>query len=152
MLGSLAIASLLFYDTPIIGSLFGFQGFRSYILYQGYDYLMTEMYLVIIWSAMLSAVPFLGMYFLNLKGLISEPGASLTTCMYAIITTIGLTTFSVALFITFFTSPESESLRGAIAGMVLRILLFFGLLINSNGPFAEKIAKDIIRSVTFFLR
>lgn len=148
MLGSLAIASLLFYDFP----LFGFQGFRSYFLIHVLDYQTREMWLVFIWSAILSAFPFLVIYFLNLKGLISEPGASLTTCAYAIITTFGLTTFSVALFITFFTSPESELLRGAIAGMVLRILLFFGLLINSNGPLAEKIAKDIKKSVTFFLR
>lgn len=147
MMGSLMIASWLFYDTPIIGQLLGFQGVRSYILDQSFSYQMTEILLVIIWSAMLSTVPFLVIYSLNLRGSISGPGASLITSAYAIFATIGLTTFSIALFITYFTSPESESLRGAIAGIVLRVSLFFGLLISSNGSVAKKIADDIIESI-----
>ena len=147
MMGSLVIASWLFYDTPIIGQIFGFQGVRSYFLKQVLDYQTREMWLVFIWSAMLSAFPFLVIYGLNKLSWVSGPGASFITCAYAIFATIGLTTFFIALFITSFTSPDSELLRGAIAGMVLRVSLFFGLLISSNGSLAQTIADDIIRSL-----
>lgn len=128
MLVFLGVASLFFCDLP----LFGYRGFRYYIEARGVDYVKTELYLVIIWSTILAIIPFLGMYGASKFGWIVGPARSLVASGAAVGLIVGMTTVSVGFFIAGYPYPVFEAARGTIAGLALRVSLFFGFIISSK--------------------
>jgi hypothetical protein len=121
---ALAATSLAFYDIP----LFGFKGMRRYLESKHLGYAPTEMYLVLIWSAALSSIPFLSTYAMRTIG----TAVSFTGSLVAIGLTVGLTTSAVGFFVLGYPLPEYESARGVAAGLALRVSVFFGFLVSSR--------------------
>ena len=121
---SLSVASLIFYDFP----LFGYRGFRCYMSAKGQSFIKLELYLVLIWSALLAMVPFLTLYGASKSGWLVAPPVSIKNCAIAIGLLVGLTVSSVGFCIAGYPYPAFESARGVVAGVALRISLFFGIV------------------------
>lgn len=128
MLAALAIASLTFYDLPLQGQ----RGMRCQMETMHLGYLKTEFYLVLIWSTLLAVAPFVAMYAANRYGLVSGPAASLRGCGIAIGLIVGLTVTSVGFFIAGYPQGVFESARGVVAGVALRVSLFFGFIVSTK--------------------
>jgi hypothetical protein len=126
MLLFLGLASIMFYDFP----LFGFKGFRCYVASKHLSYLETEMSLVVIWSALLALVPFLGIYVLSRLGWIGGLQGSLQGFLMAVGLTIGITSAAVGFFVAGYPVQVNESARGITAGIALRVSLFFGFILG----------------------
>lgn len=128
LLVGLMIASLMFYDIPVSG----LRGVRLYIEAKQLGYVTTEMLLVVVWSALLALIPFSAMHVANRMGWISGPGASLAATGLAIGVTVVLTAFVVGFFVAGYPIQKYEAARGVLAGLALRVSLFFGLILSSK--------------------
>ena len=122
---SLSLASLIFYDFPISG----YRGFRCYFTAQNLSYPTLEIYMVLIWSGMLSIIPFLTLYVAGKFHLLFNVSVAIIDCMVASGLVIGLMVFCVGFFVAGYHHSIFESARGVVAGVALRISLFFGLFI-----------------------
>lgn len=121
---SLSVASLIFYDLPV----FGYRGFRCYMSSKGLSFAELEFYLVLIWSGLLAAIAFLSLYGASKFGWLVSPSITLKGCAIAIGLVVGLTVLFVGFFIGGYPHPAFESARGIVAGVTLRVSLFFGIV------------------------
>lgn len=129
LIGSV-IGSGLFYDLP----LFGEQGFRNYVETKNLTYHRAEFWLVVIWSSLLSVTGFVCMGLANF--LVNPPSRKFGKAAWVFLKqsalSVGLTASAVSLFIWAFADPARyEAARGVIAGLFLRITIFFGLFLGS---------------------
>lgn len=121
---SLSVASLIFYDLPLWGN----RGFRCYMSAQQLSDQELELYLVLIWSGLLAIVPFVALYGASKFGWLLSSSVSIKGCAIAIGMIVGLTIFSVGFFVSGYSHPSFESARGVVAGVALRVSLFFGII------------------------
>jgi hypothetical protein len=127
LIGS-SIGSLIFYDLQIYGN----RGFRYYFDTKRLSYFTKEFLLVIIWSSLISIIGFLFAGFIKM---IAFPGSGdWGTALWSFIKQsgicVGLTTCAVTFCLIL--SPEQSryvTVRGIIAGLFLRISLFFALFL-----------------------
>jgi hypothetical protein len=125
----ITIGSVMFYDLPLSGN----SGFRNYFDAINIPYHYKELYLVLIWASLLSACGFLAMGLMKLK--IAPKPVDVHEIVFRFIEQIGLgvglTTFAVLFCILTFPpdSPRFDTARGIIAGLSLRMSLFFGLIV-----------------------
>jgi len=126
LLVTLGLAALVFYDLPLPGH----QGFRRYIGAMQFTTQTREFYLVLVWSTLLTLVPFLAIYLANKASLLVGPASSLLSSGTAVGLTVGLTVASVGFFIAAYPDAEFDSARGVIAGVVLRVSLFLGFMLS----------------------
>jgi len=124
MVLSLSVAALIFYDLPLLG----YRGFRCYLNAKGLAYQNLEIYLVLIWSGLLATIAFGALYGGSKFGLLPSLSVSIKDCAIAIGLLVGVTVFSVGFFIVGYPHPGFESARGVVAGVALRISLFFGII------------------------
>jgi hypothetical protein len=122
-----ALSSVLFYDL----SLFGQQGFRCWLRTRIHHYEELELVLVLIWSAILSIIPFC-LVFLGGK-LEWWPLVPISGVVQAVAFAVGITSLIVTFFVVAYPSTEFESARGILADLALRISLFFGLILTMIG-------------------
>lgn len=132
-----AIGSAVFYDLPLSGE----AGFRLYFEAQNLPYANKEFWLVVIWSSLLASPGFLLMGITRLWLIPMSRNTITTTWLFfkqsALV--IGLTTSAVSLFIWAFDDQSRfDSARGIVAGIFLRVAMFFGIFI---GSYAEKILE-----------
>lgn len=121
----IAVGSKLFYDLPIQGKL----GIRKYLDAQNISFIAKEFWLIIIWSSLLS----LGFLFESIVKLLVTQ-LTMVNIFWGLLKQvglcIGLTTLSVTFFLLVFPEqPRMETARGIVAGLFLRIALFFALLL-----------------------
>ena len=121
---SLSVASLIFYNLPILG----YRGFRCYISSKGLSFTKLEIYLVLIWSGLLAVFAFLSLYGASKFGWIVSSLITVKDCAIAICLVVGLTVSAVGIFIGGYPLPAFESARGIVAGVTLRASLFFGIV------------------------
>lgn len=124
---SITIGSVLFYDLPLSGN----NGFRNYLGAKGIPSFRKELWLVVIWSSILSLSGFLLMQFANnaFFSITKEFHKFIWPLLKQTGLCIGLTTLSVGFFLLAFPDqPKFDTARGIVAGLFLRIALFFGLL------------------------
>ncbi len=120
------IGSLIFYDFPFRGK----KGFRNYFDSANRSYFSKEFWLVVLWSLLLSSLGFLAM---GLTKLIVARVSDFLTPLLQIGFCVGLTTSAVVFFLLVFPDqPRFDSARGIIAGLALRMTLFFGLLLGTS--------------------
>lgn len=127
----ITLGSLCFYDLRLRGH----RGFRNYLEARAkssvQDSSRMELRLVVIWSTLLSVPGFLllgGMKLLVTRGYISF-WVLVWPFLKQISLCIGLTTLAVIFFLLAFPGqPRFDTARGIVAGIFLRISLFFGLL------------------------
>jgi hypothetical protein len=126
-LPSLALSSALFYDLP----LFGQRGFRCWLYTVGWEYERLELVLILIWSTVLSAIPFC------LVRLASQlrrwPPVPMSGVVTAVVLAVGITSLIVTFFIVAYPGEKFESARGVLAGLALRVSFFFGLILIISG-------------------
>lgn len=121
------IGSLLFYDLPLIGV----SGFRNYFDAIHAPFLEKEFALVGLWSSSIAFFGFLALGLMKIKLSSERSGIRLIVLpiLEQMILCIGLTTFAVAFCLLALPSePRFETARGIIAGLALRMSVFFGLL------------------------
>lgn len=145
----LPLGSIIFYDYP------GFRGF-----------LHDELYLVLIWSFLLSVLGFLSMEFMKIivarikdfrsMGLmkiivtvIRDLGEDFGTLLIQVGLCVLFTTLFVVCFLLVFGDKFADA-RGIVAGLALRMTLFFGLLLGTNEDRLNPI--EIFRAMTWPLR
>jgi len=120
----LTMGAKIFYDTPIKGS----RGFRNHFEAKKMPFFWKEFWLVLIWSALLS----LGFLLSNGIILLTTQRDLWEVFINFLKQTglcIGLTSLAVIFFLLAFPEqPRMETARGIVAGLFLRIALFFGLL------------------------
>lgn len=136
LIGSI-IGSIIFYNFPFLKEV----GFRHYFETISLPYLEMEFWLVIIWSSVLTIPGFLMMGIANLLFIPSSRKINnfFTSLLKQSLLSVGLTTSAVSLFLWAFDDPSRfESARGIIAGLFLRITIFFGLFIGSHTEAAIK--------------
>lgn len=122
------IASVLFYDL----SLFGNSGFRNYFDAINMPFVEKEFALVLIWSLLIALLGFLAMGLVRIQRAYEVVGirAIVLPLLEQVGLCVGLTTFAVAFCVLVFPQESRfETARGIIAGLALRMSLFFGLLI-----------------------
>jgi hypothetical protein len=120
------IGSVIFYDFPLGGK----DGFRNYLDSLNMPSSLKEVLLVVIWSSLLSILGFL---FMALMKVIVARRLDLWTILKQIGLCIGLTTFAVDCFLLGFPDlARYDTARGFLAGLALRMTLFFGLLSGTN--------------------
>jgi hypothetical protein len=126
LLAGLALSSLLFYDLP----LFGQRGFRCWLRARAWKYEELELVLVLIWSTVLSAIPF------SLVRLASKLGwwpiVPISGVVQAVAFAVGITSLIVASFVAAYPNAAFESARGILAGLALRVSLFFGIILTMS--------------------
>jgi hypothetical protein len=123
----ITVGSVTFYDLPIAGSI----GFRDYFYTTKMSFIEKEFWLVVVWSALLSVSGFMAMALT--KNLIAHKKTASATVVWTFLKQVGIcigvTTLAVTCFlIAFPEQPRFETARGIIAGLILRMALFFGLL------------------------
>ena len=128
LIAFLSLVSLAFYDLPLSGH----RGVRCFIESGGLGYLDRELYLVIIWSALLSIIPFLGLFCAGKMGWVVGPAKSLIGSSAAAAVTMVLTISSVGFFLAAYPDQSFETARGVVAGLALRVSLFFGFIVSCN--------------------
>ena len=126
LLVGLVIASLIFYALPPSGR----PGVRLYVEAKHLGYVTTEMFLAVVWSALLALIPFSALYAANRLKWIMGPGTSLAAVSLAIGVTVVLTAFVVGFFVAGYRIRQYEAAR-RLAGVALRVSLFFGLILSS---------------------
>lgn len=131
----MTIGSIAFYDFPLLGSI----GFRNYFDQINTPFLDKEFGLVLLWSSLIATFGFLFMVFIQIK-IEHKPLNAKATVLHLleqIGLCVGLTTFAVAFcLLAFPNEARFDTARGIIAGLALRMSLFFGLLI-SHVPISE---------------
>lgn len=147
------IGSVLFYDLPLLGV----SGFRNYFDAMNTPFLEKEFALVLIWSLLLALFGFLAMGFVKIK-LTSEsasPRLILLPLLEQVGLCMGLTTFAVAFCLLALPNESRfETARGIIAGLALRMSIFFGLLI-AHVPLEGVLPaymRHLLKVRIFFLR
>jgi hypothetical protein len=123
----LALSSAVFYDLP----LFGHRGFRCWLRTKPWTYGELELVLVLIWSTVLSAVPFCLVRLASRLGW--WPPVPVSGVVLAVALMVGITSLVVAFFVVAYPSAEFESARGILAGLALRVSFFFGLILTMSG-------------------
>lgn len=124
------IGSVIFYDLPLSGEI----GFRRYFEAKDLPYTDKEFWLVVIWSSLLACVGFL---FMGVAKFWLMPfSRKINTTIWLFLKqsslVIGLTTSAVSLFIWAFDDQSRfDSARGIVAGIFLRVSIFFGIFIGS---------------------
>jgi hypothetical protein len=120
------IGSLIFYDFPLQGK----KGFRNYFDSTKRPSLSKEFWLVVLWSFLLSSLGFLAM---GLMKLIVAGISDFLALIPQIGFCVALTMLAVVFFLLAFSDVRKfESARGIIAGLALRMTLFFGLLLGTS--------------------
>lgn len=125
------IGSLIFYGGFSYWRNKTFRGFRRYLTSNNWSYFPKELLLVILWSLLISGLGFLAMGLMKWKVAgVSDfltPIAQIGFC-------VALTMLAVVFFLLVFPAePRFDSARGIIAGLALRMTLFFGVLLGT-GP------------------
>jgi hypothetical protein len=123
----LTVGSVIFYDLPISGKI----GFRNYFDATEVSYLPKEFCLALIWSSLISISAFLFTGLTNMALSRMSKNFKMAARIFSKQNEIciGLTTCAVLFFISAFPDqPRFETARGIVAGLFLRIALFFGLV------------------------
>lgn len=122
----LSLSSAVFYDLP----LFGNRGFRCWLNTRGWRYEVLELALVLIWSTILSVIPFFLVHMASNLGWF--PLAPISGMVEAVGLTVGMTSLVVTFFVVTYPNEKFESARGILAGLTLRVSLFLGLVLAMN--------------------
>jgi hypothetical protein len=126
------IGSMIFYDLPLDKN-----GLRNLLDPQNGSSLSKELWLVLLWSSLLSILGFLFMAFTqfllaggkNFRMLLELTELLLKQAGLC----IALTTLSVTCFLLLVPNLERfDTARGVIAGLILRMTLFFGLFLGTR--------------------
>lgn len=124
----IVVASLIFYDFPLKGH----RGFRECLRVTSLSFVSREFCLALIWSSILAVGGFGARLLFRLA--FDRMSKQLPVTPLFVVPsgiTIVLTTLSVLLFILVFPDePRFETARGIVAGLVLRMSIFFGLFIG----------------------
>jgi hypothetical protein len=125
---SVSIGSAIFYDLPLFGS----QGFRNYFEAMNMTFVEKEIYLVLIWSLIISLLGFLPLSLIKIKN--KPKSVSTQSIIFSMIEQVGFCvglTTSAVLFclLPWPNEVRLDAARGVIVGLALRMSLFFGLIV-----------------------
>ena len=124
------IGSLLFYGGLPYWRNRQLGGLRKYIYSKPWSDAFKELVLVVLWSLLISGLGFLAM---GLTKRLVTGISDLVTPIIQIGFCVELTTLAVLFFLVAFTDQTKfESARGIIAGLALRMTLFFGVLLGTG--------------------
>lgn len=125
-LAGISIGSALFYNLPIGNT----QGLRRYFEVQNLSFFRKEFILVVAWTALLST----GFLFVMFVKLLTIQNLNPSSAVYSFLRQAGITILFTTLAVVFFllafpSNPQFDSARGIVAGLFLRIAIFWGLLL-----------------------
>lgn len=141
----ITVGSTVFYDLPLLRS----SGFRQYFEAWNVPFPENEFWLVVIWSSIVTIPGFLLTGLTKLLFIPTPKDIRIIVWPFLKQTglCIGLTTSAVSLFLLAFADqPRFITARGIIAGLFLRIAVFFALFIGSYMGTGKKGTRHLSES------